>query len=143
MSNRYIADRREPIAAISLVPMVGVVFVLACLFLAANAPARSVPLTLPLPVGGGCGAGPNATLEIAVAADGSAQVDDRSLTDEALRDRLVEFGRTPFGELLFVPDPDVRHERIVELVAYAQDAGIDKIVFLNSARPVQPSSNRR
>ncbi len=83
MENRYTGDRREPIAAISLVPLVGVVFVLACLFLVANgAPTRTLSLAQQT-IFCTLGMEPPEYLELGIAPDGAAWERGERLSEAA------------------------------------------------------------
>lgn len=130
MKNKYTDDRREPFAAISLVPMVGVVFVLACLFLAAGTPARTYSMSLPLPVLCSEGFMPPTVYEVAIDADGAAWVDGKRRSDAALEAELVGL-TAPLAdiELRLMPSSDVQHERVIEIIAMAERARIEQIVF--------------
>ena len=127
MENRYTGDRRAPIATISLVPMVGVVLVLACLFLAANgAPARTLQLAQQTIF---CTEGmePPEYLELGIAPDGTIWERGEHLTEAALEARLVELGLWPNRRLILYPDPDLRYERVAEISALAHRAHIGEI----------------
>ena len=127
MENRYTGDRRDPIATISLVPMIGVVFVLACLFLAANgAPTRTLSLAEQTTF---CTLGmePPERLELGIAPDGSAWERGERLSDAALEARLIELGLWPNKRLMVQPDPDLRYERVAEITALAHRAHIAEV----------------
>ena len=109
--------------------MVGVVFVLACLFLAAGAPARTYSMNLP-PATLCCFCDVPQTLVVAVAADGSISIDDDRSTDEALQARLIEWsGRPNAPSVTFVVAPEVRHDRVLALIGYTEQAHVAKILF--------------
>jgi biopolymer transport protein ExbD len=128
MGNRYIGDRREPIATISLVPMIGVVFVLACLFLAANgAPTRTLRLAEQEAIFCTLGMEPPVRLELGIAPDGTAWERAERLSDAALEARVIELGLWPNKRLMLQPDPDLRYERIAEITALAHRAHIAEV----------------
>lgn len=135
MRQTYVDAPREPIAKFSLAPMVGVVFVLACLFLAAGAPARTYSMNLP-PAMLCCGCDVPQTVVVTVAADGSIAVDDDRSTDEALQARLIELSGKPNApSVTFVVAPEVRHDRVLALVGYAEQAHVPKILFETIPKP--------
>ena len=135
MRKSYLDESRTPIASFSLAPMVGVVFVLACLFLAAGAPARTLSVTLP-PAMLCCGCTVPDPLVVAVAADGSIAINDEKATEEALQARLIEWANTRTSPVVaFVVAPDVRHDRVLAVVAYAEQAHIRNITFERMPAP--------
>ncbi|MFM1991719.1 MAG: hypothetical protein RJA99_4676 [Pseudomonadota bacterium] len=133
-------DSREgpmrPMAEINTTPLVDVMLVLLVIFII-TAPLLTHAIKLDLP---GAPAPVSAekpeTVTLSIDAKEALFWNDTPLADTAaLRERLVEAAkRMPQPELHLRADREVRYQRIAEVMAAAQQAGVTKIGFVTDPK---------
>ncbi len=75
------------------------------------------------------------TVRLSVASDGSYYWNENKVTDEAMAALLKEEGvKDPQPELHIRGDKDVRYERVAQVMAAAQQAGMRKIGFVTDPK---------
>ena len=125
-----------PMSDINVTPMVDVMLVLLVIFiLTAPLMTSAIRLDLPSSEGGEAGASPQAVI-LVVNAQGDLFLNDRPITPEVLRLRLVEAAkRNPNAELELRADQSVPYGRVVEAMGLAQKAGLSRIGFVAQTQP--------
>lgn len=128
-----------PMSDINMTPLIDVMLVLLILFML-TAPLMQSRLKLDLPATDAPAAPnePGATLDVALAADGRFFLDDQFITAEALaaQARARVDGRSDTEVHLRV-DKAVRYERVAELMALLQQAGLSRIAFITETSAPQ------
>ncbi|NBD21276.1 biopolymer transporter ExbD [Aquabacterium fontiphilum] len=128
-----------PMSDINMTPLIDVMLVLLILFML-TAPLMQSRLKLDLPATDAPAAPnePGATLDVALAADGRFFLDDQFITAEALaaQARARADGR-PDTEVHLRVDKAVRYERVAELMALLQQAGLSRIAFITETSAPQ------
>jgi biopolymer transport protein ExbD/biopolymer transport protein TolR len=128
-----------PMSDINMTPLIDVMLVLLILFML-TAPLMQSRLKLDLPATDAPAAPnePGATLDVALAADGRFFLDDQFITAEALaaQARARADGRSDTEVHLRV-DKAVRYERVAELMALLQQAGLSRIAFITETSAPQ------
>lgn len=128
------ADSFEPIAAINTTPLIDMMLVLIIMFIIAiPLQTHKVPLDLPPPVPGPVEQRPTHRLEIDAA--GRTFWDGRLLALAQLRSRLAAHAADPADpDLHLRADGEARYERVDEVLADIQRAGISRLGFLDNHR---------
>ncbi|WP_428294922.1 ExbD/TolR family protein [Hydrogenophaga sp.] len=123
---------------INVTPLVDVMLVLLVIFIVA-APFMASRLALELPQAQARAmAAPVADVAVAVALDaqGRPHWNDEPVTEDLLRQRLVEAAqRNPATEVQLRADTTVPYGRVVQFIGLAQDAGLSRIGFVADAVP--------
>jgi biopolymer transport protein ExbD len=124
--------RSAPMAEINTTPLVDVMLVLLVIFII-TAPLLTHAIRLDLPTAQAPLAPETPeTVTLAIDAQGALFWNDQPVADaEALQARLAEAaGRKPAPELQLRADRETRYQRIAEVMAAAQRAGIAKLGFV-------------
>ena len=126
----------RPMSEINITPLVDVVLVLLVLFILA-APLMASRLALQLPAAEAPPAPPPArTVQLALDARGQLRWDGQALSPEAARERLARAAQDdPSTELQLRADAAVPYGRVVQLIGWAQAAGLSRIGFVAAAPP--------
>ncbi len=132
-------DSEDGEVGFQIAPMVDVVFVLMLFFMAsAGMQVAEKELSINLPSGQSAAAGgaPLTPIVVAIAADGTVQLNgasydppnnpDLPVTREHLKD-LMSFGTK--DPVIIQPAPGVRHERIINVLNAAAAAGVKHLTF--------------
>jgi biopolymer transport protein TolR len=131
----------KPMSDINVTPLVDVMLVLLVIFIIA-APLMASRLSLELPkaeVPAAAPAAPEASVAIALDAQGQLHWNDEPLAEDALRQRLKATAqRNPDTELQLRADAAVPYGRVVQLIGLAQTAGLSRIGFVAEA-PAPPA----
>jgi biopolymer transport protein ExbD len=126
----------KPMSDINVTPLVDVMLVLLVIFIIA-APFMASRLSLELPkaeVPAPAPAAPEASVSIALDAQGRLHWNDEPLAEDALRQRLQATAqRNPETELQLRADASVPYGRVVQLIGMAQTAGLSRIGFVADA----------
>ena len=139
-------DSREgplrPMADINVTPMVDVMLVLLVIFII-TAPLLTHAIRLDLP-SARAPVSAERPETVTVSIDGAERLfwNDTPLADaDALAERLAQAARrTPQPELHLRADQQVRYQRIAEVMAAAQRAGVTKIGFVTDPRAADRSA---
>jgi biopolymer transport protein ExbD len=127
----------RPMAEINTTPLVDVMLVLLVIFII-TAPLLTHAIRLDLPSAQApVSAQTPETVTVSIDANGALFWNDAPLADvQALRERLSEIAqRAPQPELHLRADQQVRYQRIAEVMAAAQQAGVTKIGFVTDPKP--------
>ena len=130
------AGATQPMAEINTTPLVDVMLVLLVIFII-TAPLfnQAVPVDLPRVDASRMDERPQ-TIQVAVDAAGKIIVDGTEVAIDSLGSRLQSAGSaTPAPEMHLRADRGTRYERVAEVMAEAQRAGITRIAFVTEARP--------
>jgi biopolymer transport protein TolR len=131
----------QPMSDINMTPLIDVMLVLLVIFILA-APLLSSTIPLQLPQAGSAQAQPAPpTPPVAVTLDAQGQMylNDQPITPTDLAQRLADAARqSPDAELQLRADAAVPYGRVVELIALAQQAGLQRIGFV--AQPAEASA---
>ena len=128
----------RPMAEINTTPLVDVMLVLLVIFII-TAPLLTHAIRLDLPSAQApVSAEKIATITLSIDARERLFWNDAPLADaQALRERLQQAaGRTPQPELHLRADREVRYQRIAEVMAAAQQAGVTRIGFVTDPKAV-------
>lgn len=125
----------QPLSEINTTPLVDVMLVLLVIFII-TAPLISNTVRLQLPVADAeSSAVAPQTLRLALDAQGQLYWNDELIQDEDLKRRLAEAaGLTPQPEVHLRADRDTRYQRLAELMAEVQRAGIERMGFVTEPR---------
>ncbi len=126
----------KPMSEINMTPLVDVMLVLVVIFII-TAPllASSIKLDLPKARTSAVGAAPK-FVTVVVDKAGQTFLDDKALALAELAAELAQSARlNPDLELQLRADSAVPYGRIVELMASAQKAGLNRIGFVTDPRP--------
>jgi biopolymer transport protein TolR len=128
-----------PMSEINITPMVDVMLALLVIFiLTAPLMTSAIRLDLPQSEGAETGANPQA-VSLVVDAQGELFMNDKPITSDVLRQRLMEAAkRNPNTELELRADQSVPYGRVVEAMGLAQKAGLSRIGFVAQTAPVLP-----
>jgi biopolymer transport protein ExbD len=137
-------DTREgpmrPMAEINTTPLVDVMLVLLVIFII-TAPLLTHAVKLELP-GAPAPVSADRPETVTLSIDGKEALywNDAPIADiAALRERLVQAAaRTPPAELHLRADREVRYQKIAEVMAAAQQAGVTRIGFVTDPRAAGP-----
>jgi biopolymer transport protein ExbD len=123
-----------------IAPMVDVVFVLMLFFMASagmQVSEKELGINLPSGVSTSKSAVPLPPIVISIASDGAVQINsdaydppdsrDLPLTREHLHDLMSSFGTK--NPVIIQPAPDVRHERIINVLNACAAAGVKNLSF--------------
>ena len=127
----------RPMAEINTTPLVDVMLVLLVIFII-TAPLLTHAIRLDLPSAQApVSAATPETITVSIDAGGRVFWNDSPLDDSAaLAGRLAEAAvRTPQPELHLRADREVRYQRLADVMAAAQRAGIARIGFVTDPRP--------
>ena len=127
------SDGDSEMSEINMIPLVDIMLVLLIIFII-TVPVVTHTVKLDLPRASN---EPNVveprTVTIAVTADGTVFWDQEVVDEEALRVHLEQAaGQTPQPELHIRGDRRVEYERVIKVMAAAQQAGVDKLGFVTS-----------
>ncbi len=128
----------RPMAEINTTPLVDVMLVLLVIFII-TAPLLTHAIRLDLPSAQApVSAEKPETITLSIDARERLFWNDAPLADaQALRERLQQAaGRTPQPELHLRADREVRYQRIAEVMAAAQQAGVTRIGFVTDPKAV-------
>ncbi len=125
---------------INVTPLVDVMLVLVVIFLLA-APLLASSIRLDLPRAGGSAPGATAqAITVVVDATGQAFLNDQPLQQAALAQELQTIAsRRPDTEVQLRADTAVPYGRVVEVIAAAQAAGLQRIGFVTQPVPEAPA----
>jgi biopolymer transport protein ExbD len=131
-----------PMAEINVTPLVDVMLVLLVIFII-TAPLLASAIKLDLPdVKAAPAAGRADAIKLAIDADGRFYWNDQRLEDAELAPKLAEAARAqPQPELHLRADKATRYERLAQLMAAAQDAGLTRIGFVTEPPTETPVSD--
>jgi biopolymer transport protein ExbD len=130
-------DTDEPITGINVTPLVDVVLVLLIIFMVTTKMivSKSVPLDLPKAA---TGQEVQTVFSISLAADGTTQVDSRTVGNDDAIFELAKTARDQNPELRAVikADSAVPHGRVIHVLDLLKQAQVAKIAF--GVQPVAP-----
>ncbi len=133
----------QPMSEINMTPLIDVMLVLLVIFILA-APLLSSTIPLQLPQAGSAQAvpaPPTPPIAVTLDAQGQMYLNDQPVTAVALRQRLSDAARqSPDAELQLRADAAVPYGRVVELIALAQQAGLQRIGFV--AQPTDADTSK-
>ncbi|MBI1906955.1 MAG: biopolymer transporter ExbD [Rhodocyclales bacterium] len=123
--------RGAPMSEINMVPLIDVMLVLLIVFMI-TAPLLTHAIGVDLPRATSLPSrGDNASITLAIDAEGVLYWNDEAIAPDALEARLAEAAtRTPQPELHLRADRDTRYQALATLMAQAQRAGIRTIGFV-------------
>jgi len=125
----------QPMADINMTPLIDVMLVLLVIFML-TAPLMTSKLKLDLPKADAPPA-PNsqqATMAIALTADGRIHLDEQDTTLDALAKQATAQARQkPDTEVQLRADKVVAYGRVAELISLLQKAGLNRIAFVTEA----------
>jgi biopolymer transport protein ExbD len=131
-------DTDEPITGINVTPLVDIVLVLLIIFMvtAKLIVSKSVPLDLPKAA---TGSDIQTVFSVVLAADGTTQVDGRSVPNDDAIMGLARPARDKNPELRAVikADSSVPHGRVIHVLDLLKQAQVAKIAF--GVQPVAPA----
>jgi biopolymer transport protein ExbD len=121
----------QPMAEINVTPLVDVMLVLLVIFII-TAPLLASAIKLDLPEVKAAPASARAdAIRLAIDAEGRTYWNDEPLAEGDLAAKLAEAARTqPQPELHLRADRATRYERLAQLLAAAQEAGLTRIGFV-------------
>ena len=125
-----------PMSEINMTPLIDVMLVLVVIFII-TAPllVSSVKVDLPKATGAAATDAPK-FVALAIDKGGQIYVDDRPISELALADTLQKAAQqNPETELQLRADTTVPYGRVVELMAVAQKAGLNRIGFVAEPPP--------
>jgi biopolymer transport protein ExbD/biopolymer transport protein TolR len=130
----------QPMSEINMTPLIDVMLVLLVIFML-TAPLMTSKLKLDLPKADAPPA-PNqnqATLSIAMTADGKLHLDDKDSTLDAITQMAASQARAkPDTEVQLRADREVPYGRVAQLIGVLQRAGLNRIAFVTEM-PDAPS----
>ncbi len=129
----------EEMSEINMIPLIDVMLVLLIVFII-TVPVinHAVRLELPQAAARRSSDTPE-TIRIAVDAKGAWYWNDGPIDDEALPGKLaIVAALDPQPELHIRGDRDVRYERVAQVMALAQSAGLRRIAFVTDPRNASP-----
>ena len=132
-------DTDEVMNEINMTPLVDVMLVLLIIFIiTVPVMKHSINVDLPRASSQPEQAKPQ-TVRVSVDAQGAYYWNDSQVDDKDLARRLqAEGARDPQPELHIRGDKDVRYERVAQVMALAQQAGLRKIGFITEPKPATP-----
>lgn len=121
-----------PMSEINVTPMVDVMLVLLIIFII-TAPLLTHSIRVDLPTAGSAASPEKPDIvTISLNHEGNLFWNDVAVSDTDLSARLAEAGaRKPQPELHLRADRDTRYQRIAEIMASAQKAGLQKLGFVS------------
>jgi biopolymer transport protein ExbD len=136
------SDSDDAITGINVTPLVDVTLVLLIIFMvtAKIIVSQSIPLDLPKAA---TGAEIQVIFSIVLAANGAAQVDSKSVTNDEAIFALAQAAHAKNNELRAVikADSAVPHGRVIHVLDLLKQAGVAKIAFgVSPVSPIVPSS---
>ncbi len=136
-------SRSQPMAEINVTPLVDVMLVLLVIFII-TAPLLASAIKIDLPeVRAAPAAGSAATIRLAIDAAGRLHWNEQPIDDAELLPRLSEAARAqPQPELHLRADKSTRYERLAQVMASAQEAGLARIGFVTEP-PAEPAAGSR
>jgi biopolymer transport protein ExbD len=135
LANATSDDDQSPMAEINTTPLVDVMLVLLIIFMV-TAPlfTHAVKVDLPQAKSQVNPEKPD-TIAIAIDSDGRLFWNNEAMRDEDLSSRLTQSAaKAPQPELHLRADRNTRYEKIAQVMAAAQNAGIQKIGFVTDPR---------
>ena len=128
-------DQEEVMSEINMVPFIDVMLVLLIIFIiTVPVMKHAVNVELPRASNEKEQIKPE-TLNLTVMADGSYAINDEKIPDDQLAPRLqAEGAKQPQPDLHIRGDRDVRYERVAQVMAAAQQAGLKKIGFVTEPK---------
>ncbi len=132
------SDSSQPISEINVTPLVDVMLVLVVILIV-TAPLLATSLRLDLPLSDAASAqAAQEVVALAVDAQGHLYWGDAPITADAMRVRLQEVARlTPQTELQLRADASVPYGRVVEVLGWAQKAGLHRVGFVADPAPTR------
>jgi biopolymer transport protein ExbD len=129
----------QPMAEINVTPLVDVMLVLLVIFII-TAPLLASAIKLDLPdVKAAPAAGRADAIKLAIDADGRFFWNEQPIADSELGARLAEAAKAqPQPELHLRADKATRYERLAQLMAAAQEAGLARIGFVTEPPATDP-----
>ena len=126
----------QPMAEINTTPMVDVMLVLLVIFII-TAPLLTHSIKIELPQAGSqSNSETPETLTVSIDAQGTLFWNDRAITATDLTARLATAAQqTPQPELQLRADGQTPYQRLANVLAEAQSAGITKIGFITAPQP--------
>ncbi|MFP5505922.1 MAG: ExbD/TolR family protein [Gammaproteobacteria bacterium] len=139
------AGQTQPMAEINMIPLVDIMLVLLVIFII-TAPLfqQAVPIDLPKVDATRIDEAPQAIV-VALDAEGNLFLDGEAVAAPLLAERLAAAAQAGAAapELHLRADRDTRYERVTEVMALAQQAGITRIAFVtdspDAAQAVPPA----
>jgi len=130
----------QPMAEINVTPLVDVMLVLLVIFII-TAPLLASAIKIDLPeVRAAPAGGAAATIRLALDAGGRLHWNEQPIDDVDLLPRLTEAARArPQPELHLHADKATRYERLAQVMAAAQEAGLTRIGFVTEP-PAEPTT---
>jgi biopolymer transport protein ExbD/biopolymer transport protein TolR len=121
----------KPMGDINMTPLIDVMLVLLVIFMI-TAPLMSSSLRLDLPkLDAAKPSDAPQFLQVALTPDGGLYLGDEKLDASAMREKLGQAAlRTPGIELQLRADKAVPYGRVAELIAWAQEVGLNRIAFV-------------
>lgn len=121
----------QPMADINVTPLVDVMLVLLIIFMVCTPlMTQSIKVNLPKAVGASTQEKPE-VIRLAIDAEGKLSWNGESVADEGLTLCLTELAaKQPQPDLHLVADKDVRYERVAQVMAMVQHAGVSKMGFV-------------
>jgi biopolymer transport protein ExbD len=135
--------QQQPMADINTTPLVDVMLVLLVIFII-TAPLfnEAIPIDLPQTSASPLDEKPK-VLDVALDVDGKLSVDGQPIGMDGFESRCREAVlQSRETELHLRADRATRYERVAEIVAAAQRAGMEKLAFVTDPATPQPSSKR-
>ena len=129
----------EEMSEINMIPLIDVMLVLLIVFII-TVPVINHAVRLDLPQASAQRSTDTPeTIRIAVDAQGAWHWNDAPIADEALARRLAVVAlQDPQPELHIRGDRGVRYERVAQVMAHAQQAGVRKIAFVTDPKGAPP-----
>ena len=129
-------DSFAPVNQINVTPLVDVMLVLLIIFIV-TAPLLTHSIPVNLPVAGSTAAPEKPDIiTLSLNQEGTLFWNDAPIQEVELAMRLSEAGqRQPQPELHLRADRDTRYQRIADIMAAAQKAGIQKLGFVSQPQP--------
>ena len=127
----------QPMAEINMIPLVDIMLVLLVIFII-TAPLfhQALPIDLPQVEASPVEEEPH-TLRLAIDGQGMLFLDEAEISLESLEAQLADLAQVagPAPELQLRADRATRYERLAEVMAVAQRAGIARIAFVTDPPP--------
>ncbi|MBK1697775.1 ExbD/TolR family protein [Rhodovibrio salinarum] len=125
-------------AAISLTPLIDVVFILLVFFMLASSFLDWRAIDLQTPAGGGASTEMTGALLLRIHADGQLDLNGQRIAPADLPARLRELAESrPEARLLIQPGPEVTTQRAVDVLDQARGSGITQAQFVHTAGNAQ------